>query len=214
MTHTLHRRGDRKSLEKDYILLSMAAQGYNSRGAGRKLASNLRVMVEAGPVNFGDDNQGGIFTGCTYEELIANAGEKAYMAAVYDSKEALREALLKLKREDNGMPVIVSGLFSEVFSVLREIGLKPHTVHMALGVHGKTELLPPEDIMELMTMCGHGMLCRQHIENIVGKVKSGEMDLQAAGKDLARPCTCAMVNPTKVSAVIGKMCGIKGGQTG
>ncbi len=33
MTHTLHRRGSEESLDKDYVLLCMAAKGINEDGS-------------------------------------------------------------------------------------------------------------------------------------------------------------------------------------
>ena len=38
MTHTLHRRGSEKELQKDFVILAMAARGVNREGAAPKLA--------------------------------------------------------------------------------------------------------------------------------------------------------------------------------
>ena len=40
MTHTLHRRGSEKSLERDYVLLCMAAKGINEEGSQEKCGSS------------------------------------------------------------------------------------------------------------------------------------------------------------------------------
>lgn len=206
MTHTLHRQGREEDLANDYIVFSMAAQKYNDKGAAKKLVSNLRALIEAGPVNFGDDNRGGVLTGLTAEEIMEKAGDKAYMAAVYTSKEGVRDALEKLKKADNGMSVVVTGLFKEVFQIAKEVGLKPHTVHLSLGIHGKTEILPTEDVLEISTMCGHGMVCPDHIEEVVQKVRKGAMSSKEAGIELARPCTCAMFNPERAAKIVTRIC--------
>lgn len=206
MTHTLHRQGDEKELRNDYIVFSMAAQGFNNKGAAAKLIDNFKLLIEAGPVNYGDDNTGGILTGFTADEIIERATDKAYMAGVYTTKEGLKQALKKLKEADNGMSIVVSGNFKEVFEVAREVGLKPHTVHLSLGIHGKTDLLPEKEILEITTMCGHGMVCPDHVEQVVEKVRSGKMTVEEAGIELARPCTCAMFNPKRAEDIIKKIC--------
>lgn len=206
MTHTLHRLGKREDLEKDYIVFSMAAQKFNDKGAAKKLIENFKLLMESDPVNYGDDNRGGILTGVTASEIIENAGDKAYMAAVYNNREALKNTLKKLKDADNGMPVVVSGNFKEVFEVAKEVGLKPHTVHLSLGIYGNKELLPREEILEITTMCGHGMVCPSNVERAIEKVRKGKMTPEKAGLELAKPCTCAMFNPTRATEIIKKIC--------
>lgn len=206
MTHTLHRLGKREELSNDYIVFSMAAQKFNDKGAAKKLIENFKLFLESDPVNYGDDNRGGVYTGITAQEIIEKANDKAYMAAVYKSRESLKAVLKKLKDADNGMPVVVSGNFKEVFEVAKEVGLKPHTVHLSLGVHGKTELLPEAEILEITTMCGHGMVCPSHVEKVIEKVRKGKMTPEKAGLELAKPCTCAMFNPVRAADIIRKKC--------
>lgn len=212
MTHTLHRRGKRKDLLQDYIVFSMAAQGFNDQDAAKRLVANLRILAENNPVNLGDDNRGSVLTGYSLQELIDKAGPKAYMAGVYTSQEQLKNVLRQLKEADNGMSVVVSGDFETVFEAAHEVGLKPHTVHLSLGVWGKTDKLPEESILEIVTMCGHGMVCPSHIRAAVTKVRKGEMTPEEAAKDLARPCTCGMFNPTRAAAIINRMCASTGGE--
>lgn len=210
MTHTLHRQGDEKELRNDYIVFSMAAQGFNNKEEAAKLIDNFKLLKKAGPVNYGDDNTGGILTGFTADEIIEKASNKSYMAAVYTTKEGMKKALKKLKEADNGMSVVVSGNFKEVFEVAREVGLKPHTVHLSLGIHGKTELLPEKEILEIITMCGHGMVSPDHVEQVIERVRSGKVTIKEAGIELARSCTCAMFNPKRAEDVIKKVCKKRG----
>ena len=44
MTHTLHRQGV-SGLDKEFILLSMAAQGFNDQGAAAKLKEVLQKSL-------------------------------------------------------------------------------------------------------------------------------------------------------------------------
>lgn len=206
MTHTLHRQGSAEDLEKDYIVFSMAAQKFNDQGSAQKLNENLKAMLKASPVNYGDDNQGGILTGLSVEEIMNNAGDKAYMAAVYRDRAGLVQALKELVKVDSGMPVVVSGNFKQVFEALREVGLKPHTVHLSLGLHGKVDRLPSPKVLEITTMCGHGMVCPDHVDSLVEKVRKGRMTAKEAGVELARPCTCAMFNPERATDLVTSLC--------
>jgi len=209
MTHTLHRTGEMKSLEKDYVILSMAAQKFNDRGAREKLAQTLRILAKYDPVNLADDNQGGIYTGKTIEELLDNMNDKAYIGAVFTDEVTLEKALRKLKEASLGMSVVVSGPFEKVFRVARKVGLKPHTVHMSLGVFGSVDLLPEKDVLEITTMCGHAMVTPCCIEKTVRKVEKGKVDSLQAAKDLAGSCTCGIFNVDRVAQIIEKLCVVR-----
>lgn len=45
MTHTLHRRGSIEELQKDYVILAMAARGVNREGAAPALARALDINI-------------------------------------------------------------------------------------------------------------------------------------------------------------------------
>ena len=62
MTHTLHRRGSIEELQKDYVILAMAARGVNREGAAPALARALDIFASHNPVNFGNV-AGNAFTG-------------------------------------------------------------------------------------------------------------------------------------------------------
>jgi len=206
MTHTLHRKRGPGERPGDYIVFCMAAQKRNSEGASQKLLAMLDVLAAEAPCNVGDDNRGGVLTGLTLEEIRANAGDKAYMAGVYTSLDQVKAVLLKLKELDTGMSVVVTGDFEEVFRVARSAGLEPHTVNMSLGTFGKKDLLPREPVLEITTMCGHSMVCPDHVEHVMDLVRKGKMTAGEAARDLARPCTCAMFNPDRAESIISREC--------
>jgi len=214
MTHTLHRLGEAKSLEKDYVILSMAAQKFNDRGARHKLAQTLKILAKYSPVNLADDNQGGIYTGKTIEELLDNMTDKAYIGAVFTDENTLEKALRELKEASLGMSVVVSGPFKKVFEVAKRVGLRPHTVHMSLGVFGSVNLLPDKDILEITTMCGHGMITPRCVEKVIKKVTRGKMDSKEAAKDLAKLCTCGIFNVERAAQLIEKICAARSSKGG
>ncbi|MEW6229807.1 MAG: hypothetical protein AB1700_17230 [Bacillota bacterium] len=206
MTHTLHRTHHIPGGPADYIVFSMAAQGFNNKGAAEKLKATLRILLKHQPVNAGDDNIGGVFTGQTIEGIMAHASEKSYMASVYDSKEKAEAALKELKEADLGLSVVVTGNRGAVFELLKNVGLRPHTVNLSLGCFGKTDKLPPPEILDITTMCGHGMVCPDHVSHVIRRVRAGKMTPEEAALDLARPCTCAMFNPKRAEHLIASIC--------
>ncbi len=54
MTHTLHRRGDRQSLDGDYVVFTMSAKGFNESGSAAKMREFLSILLQHNPVNYGD----------------------------------------------------------------------------------------------------------------------------------------------------------------
>ena len=204
MTHTLHRKESGAIPEKDFVILCMASQKFNDQGAAEKLKQIFRMLLDLNPDNIADDNLGGVFTGETPESILNHMNDKAYVGVAFSEEEKLREALRRLKEADLGMSAIVSGNFEIVFRLLKEVGLKPHTVNMSLGTFGKTEILPKKEVLEITCMCGHGMVSARHVETVSRKIKAKKMVLSDGAKDLARSCTCGIFNPKRAEKLIVK----------
>lgn len=205
MTHTLHRQGPPESFDHDFVMISMAAQGINSQGSTPYLTATFKIVLNSKAVNVADDNSGGIFTGLTPEEILARMNEKAYVGAVFTEETDLEEVLRDLKEGDLRMPVVVTGNWKRIFSVCQRVGLKPHTVNLSLGIFGKKELLPEEKVLQITSMCGHGMVCPDHVQWVVDRVRRGKMSPRKAGEDLARPCTCGLMNPVRAAEIVSSM---------
>ena len=206
MTHTLHRTRYTPLEHEEYIVFVMAAQGFNSDGAGPKLAKIFEIMLRHQPVNAGDDNIGGLLTGETVESILSHASNKSYMAAVYDTREKAEAAVKDIKEADLGISVVMTGDRAKIFSILESVGLRPHTVNLSLGFLGRREKLPPPEILDITSMCGHGMVCPDHVKYVVRQIESGKMTVREAALDLARPCTCAMFNPRRAEEVLTRIC--------
>ena len=202
MTHTLHRRIEDYVDDKDFVILSMACQKYNDQGAGEKLKKIYTAVSEAEPDNLADDNIGGRFTGLTDQQIIDHMGDKAYIGAAFSDRDRLKKALKKIKQLDLGMSVVVSGNYEKVFEVLKEIGIKPHTVNMSLGVFGKQSKLPKDKLIPICTMCGHGMVTQQRVESVMSEVQSGRFSPNKGGEELASNCTCGIFNPKLAAAYL------------
>jgi hypothetical protein len=105
---------------------------------------------------------------------MENVEDRAVVHAVFKDKDSLIKILAALKEADLGMSVVVSGLFDHVGQCCRQVGLEKHTINQSLGRWGRTDKLPAQDILQLNTMCGHGMVTVSLIEEVIAHVKAGE----------------------------------------
>ena len=206
MTHTLHRRGERRSLQKDFCLLITPAIGFNEKEPGLldKMLEIMDMLEEAGPVNIGSYEVSNIFDGFTIKDIRNNLhrAKVPRIRCAFSSKEKVFEVVRKIKEKDYGISLVVTGLEDEVTDEARKLGLKPHSVNFGCGIWGTTENLPGEEILELLTQCGHGMIASLLIEQQIGLVKGGKIEPRKAAENIARPCTCGIVNVERVESLL------------
>lgn len=203
MTHTLHRIELKTDLKADFIFLCTPATGINTSGAAARLARILAILQEVGPVNMG-------FYGCgderiSLESMKERLHDTSRLRCLFDSSSSMVEVLRRIKDENTGLSIAVTGSLPEVLAVARNAGLIPHTVNLSLGVFGKTELLPPDEIMEVATMCGHGMLSFNLVREVFESVSKGKITVEEAIVKLDRPCTCGIVNPVRTRAILEQL---------
>lgn len=204
MTHSLHRRGCVESLKNDYVILVTPAVGINHEDAGPKLWRILDIITEVGPVNIGSYETGTIYTGATVDEIKANMPETPRVRCAFSSKEKMLEVLRRIKEEDLGLSVTVSGLIDEVLDMSNQLGIKPHSINYSLGVFGRTDLLPAEEILEFVTMCGHGMISQHLVVKLIEDVRRGKKTIKQAATLMAQPCVCGIFNTDRAEELLRK----------
>ncbi|MEW5932771.1 MAG: hypothetical protein AB1816_04240 [Bacillota bacterium] len=204
MTHSLHRRGSSASLANDYVILVTPAVGFNDEGAPDKLREALEVVLEAGPANIGSYATGTVFAGATPEEIRKGLWEQPRVRCVFAGREQVKRVLAELKKKDLGLSVTVSGLTDEVLDLAREVGLTPHSINLSLGVWGNTAALPSEDVLEFVTMCGHGLISRYLVEKAIDLVRRGRRTPEQAARMIAPPCVCGIFNPVRAAELFRK----------
>jgi hypothetical protein len=204
VTHTLHRQGTEEGLSNDYIFLCMAAKGINEDGSVDKMREFLRIMLRHNPVNIGDMRTGNMHHTKT-EEILAKVTGTSIVHGVFTDKNTVANVLRDLKQADLGMSVVVSGPFSSATECCRKIGLKPHSIDYSAGIWGKKEKLPPQEIMEVTTMCGHAMVASNLVKSLVQDIKAGEISAEDAGKELAKQCECGIFNPLRATKLLQAM---------
>lgn len=205
MTHSLHRCGSIESLQNDYIFIARSAINVNRVGCGPKFQRIRWLLHEVGIVNTGVMETGeNMAKGLDIQSWLARTSDDTIIAAVFSDRDKLRQVLQRLKEEDLGISITVSGLIDEIFALAKELNLKPHTINLSLGVHGKTELLPPEEILELTTMCGHAMVATTLAQKLRDEVRAGRISKKEAARRLAEPCVCGIFNMERAEALLDK----------
>lgn len=201
MSHTLHRRGTEESLKNDYVVFAMSAKGVNEVGSKVKLQRFLEIMNQYGPVNLGDMRTGNRYI-TTSQEIVDKASDTSIVHGVFDNRESLIMALKALKEEDLGISVIVSGILGDVQECCQEAGVKRHTCETSLGIWGKKERLPDEEILRFTTMCGHGQVPFNLIKKMIADVKEGRLSVREAAEEMAKPCQCGVFNPRRAETML------------
>ena len=202
MTHSLHRRGTADNLSEDYVIVALPAVGINDDGQEPKLRKFMELALRHNPVNLGSMKMGNIYSHKVEEVLDASRG---IVHAVFDNPEAVTQLLTELKEADLGQSVLVSGIFKSVDECLAKAGLKHHTANFSLGIWGKTEKLPGNDVLEVTTMCGHGLIAANLVKYLVDEIKAGRKTPEAAAKELAPQCACGIFNPIRSAKLLAAM---------
>lgn len=206
MTHSLHREGKLDSLERDLCLFIYPARGFNYAGSGPKVRHLMELVYPAGPSNMIVSTlRRNLYSGVTPDEVLDSIRDGARVYCTFNSREKLKEALIQIKEADEGISVVVSGLIDQIREIANEIGLNPHTINLSLGIHGRTDRLPPPDIRQFITMCGHGMVSPDLVRDVIRKVKTGKLSCWEGSLTLAEPCTCGIYNPHRSAELLKEL---------
>lgn len=205
MTHTLHRTGDLQSIKEDFPMLAHVARGFNDQGASPRLKQIALTMTKHTDLHFGDCKIGN-----KYQMDPTEIMDKLTVGCqvVFKDKESLIACMKELKEKDQGISIVVSGLFDEVFDCCNKAGLKPPLIEFALGVHGNTKKLWPPEILEFVTMCGHGLVSGRLVKRMVEDIKKNKTTVEKAAIELAKPCLCGIFNPYRAGKLLQKMIGM------
>ena len=202
MTHTLHRTGTEKSLSEDFVVLMMPSKDINHEGSAPKLRRFFELALEQGAIKIGDCRSGNEYYQGGVENVVSTVEDRAVIHAVFRDEKSLVCMLKALKQEELGLSVVVSGLFDKVGKCCREAGLEQHTINQSLGRWGRVEELPPGPVLEINTMCGHGMVTVGLINKVVEEVRSGRTTAEEGAEELFKPCMCGIFNPHRAAKLL------------
>ena len=215
MSHTLHRVGTEENLKHDFVFLCMPSKDINHEGSAPKLRRFFQLCEKNHCVTMGDcrggnewyqkekyhlqDNLEG------RQHMIDHVEDRAVITATFKDETDVINMLADLKKEDLGMSIVVSGLVDHVKECCPKVGLEPHTVESSLGRIGRTDLLPPNEILEIATMCGHSMVSVNFINEMIEKCRKGRCTPEEAAAELFKPCMCGIFNTDRAAMLIRKM---------
>ena len=207
MSHTLHRMGSAESLTSDFPILTIGARGFNREGCAPEQVKIGEIFLKHNPVNAGMLGLDGELTPDRLDEALATITDSAVTHAVFRSEQDVIDCLKELKEADLGMSIVVSGLYDRVKECCHEAGLEPHTVNTSLGIWGNTEEKLPADprVVEVTTMCGHGMIPFPLVESMVAKVKAGRLTPEQAAEKMKPQCHCHIFNTERAARIIAEM---------
>ncbi|MFH1574083.1 MAG: hypothetical protein ABIG68_08870 [Acidobacteriota bacterium] len=216
MTNTLHRHGNAGSFANDYIVFAIPCRGYNEQGCVPRLREFLRRALRHHPVNWGDASHGAIFRPTKKltpfahwvrsderrpEEVIEGVDTATTVAAVFDNPGAVENFLRELRGADLGLSVNVSATIEGARHCCRNAGLVRHSVEYSLPYMGNTEKLPEPRVLEIATMCGHGMVSFDFTRKMLDWVRAGRRTPDQTAGYLARFCSCGIFNPCRAAAI-------------
>ena len=234
MTHSNHRRGDRESLSKDYIVITRVdrtnqAQIRYKEGLKNRVKKFLEICANHKPIAIASkedqgilvnrwmkgwirDMDSGIHKCISMNEITEdpNPNPRAVTHVVYRDYNSVVNVIKELKEADLGLSVVVSGMFDKVFQICEETQTNPHTVNLSLETFGRTDLLPKEPILSLLTMCGHSLISRHLIENLIQKISEDVLSIEEAAVEMGKQCTCNIFNLESGIELIRKYIELKG----
>jgi hypothetical protein len=206
MTHSNHRRGSRESLEEDYVIL-VRGDLKEKENEARKA---VEILTENNPVGIVKRRKGKPLRymtnwdeGLTLEEIAKGSEPPQYVAGVFKDKKDVLGVINDLSKADLGFSIVVSG----IFDIIKEITSKDdkaylHTMNLSMETIGRTELLPEEKILELITMCGHSLVSPNLAKHLINEVRKGRLTADEAGRELGKQCVCNFFNQVRAAKII------------
>lgn len=217
MTNTLHRFGAPETQRDDYIVFAMASRGINDAGAPEKLQAFLRLAVKHGPINVGHAIKGGMYHPSANlnplahwsrpetadpDAVVRSIDAPSTVSAVFDDVAKVEALLKDLKAADLGISINIASLADEANACCKRAGITRHSIEYSLGFHGDLNQLPDRHVLELSTMCGHGMLSHNFARKMIDLVRENRRTPQQAATYMARFCTCGIFNLTRAKRVL------------
>ncbi len=216
MTNTLHRYGKAESFNDDYILFAIPSKGKNDEGAIDKLRTFLRICAKHQPANMGNSDFGSFRSDphlrpsvhwtreltADYEKVIQGVRKAGTVAAVFDSKQKAEACLKDVIEADLGLSINMSTSVSGAKQAAERCGIKRHSVEYSLGFADPHDHLPNSQVLELSTMCGHGMVSFNLAKKMLDMVREGRRTPEQAVSTLARFCPCGVYNPARAKRLL------------
>ena len=202
MTHSLHRMGSH--LENEIVFILTPSKGINSEGAEEGIKTFLDIIVSNEPVHYGDDRVGNRYT-AGYDEIVDKLEGITNIHAVFNNLEKAQKALKEIVEADLGLSVVISGLFETAKACCEASGIHYHSIEHSLGIWGNKARLPDEKPLEILTMCGHGLVSANLIQMMTEAVQKREKTAQEAAEEMAELCLCGIFNTERAALILTEL---------
>jgi hypothetical protein len=216
MTNTLHRYGKADSFRDDYIIFAIPSRGKNDKNCVPKLKEFLHICARHKPVNIGNGQRGTLAPGKglnprahwdrsekpDFGAVIEGVVKPGTVSAVFSNESDARECLLEIIEADFGISVNISTSVENAKDIAGKCGISRHSVEYALSINDPHDHLPNSQIMELSTMCGHGMVSFNMARKMLDMVREGRRTPEQAVATLTRFCPCGIYNPTRAKRLL------------
>ena len=216
MTNTLHRYGKAASFDDDFIIFAIPCKGKNDEGALDKLKTFLRICARYKPSNMGNSSFGSYKpskalrptvhwnrdTRPDYESVIAAVEKVGTVAAVFDSKGKAESCLKDVVEAGLGLSINISTSVEGAKTTGECCSIKRHSVEYSLGFFDPHDHLPNSQVLELSTMCGHGMVSFNFAKKMLDMVREGRRTPDQAVSTMARFCPCGVYNPDRAKRLL------------
>jgi hypothetical protein len=199
MTHSLHRIGSH--LDQEIVFILTPSRGINAEGAEENIKKFLDIIVSHQPVHYGDDRVGNRYT-AGYDEIIRNLEGVTNIHAVFNNLEKAKQALKDIVKADLGLSVVVSGLFETAQACCQASGIQYHSVEHSLGIWGDKARMPGEKTLEILTMCGHGLVSANLIKLMADAVRNNEKTASEVAGEMAKLCLCGIFNTERAALML------------
>jgi hypothetical protein len=148
-------------------------------------------------------------------EVVAKGPLTGHMEVAFTDLERVINLLKDLKKEwiprnrKMGYPIsiVLTGLTGDTHACCQKTGFKEHTYLHSLGAFGHIQDLPTMDELSLITMCGHGLIAKNRVRHLVRSLQKGELTLEDAAEDIARPCECGIGNKKRAMEIFARIAG-------
>jgi hypothetical protein len=137
--------------------------------------------------------------------LISSQQDGAGAAAVFVDLDTLQTVVTELCEADLGISINISGLLDPVQECCRESGIERHSVEHSLGFWGSTDRLPEREVLELNTLCGHGMVSFALIRKMMEYVKLRRLTPKEAARIMGKCCECGVFNTVRAEMLLEKL---------
>jgi hypothetical protein len=205
MTNTLHRQGTLESLKNDYVIFAFTIPA-NKAGSSPKIKEFMRICLKHHPVNMGSSQHGVMMgEGIDIAKLIDELEDGAHAMSVFTDLSALQKVVEELARADLGISINISGLLDGAQECCRKAGIERHSAEQSLGFWGSKDRLPERPILEINTMCGHGMVSFNLVRKMIDYVKLRRLTPKKAANIMAKCCSCGAFNPIRAEMLLDRV---------